>query len=185
MTAETALLVVDMQLGMFVIDPPVHDAAGVLARVRELLARAREARVPVIFVQHDGPEPDHPLRPSGPGWRIHPELAPRPGETVVRKRFSDAFHETTLQQELAGRGIRQLVMAGIQTDYCVDTTCRRAFSLGYQVTLVADAHTTWDSLAYWKNSGDSLPAAQIIAHHNRVLGDGFATLCDAADIRFD
>jgi nicotinamidase-related amidase len=83
---------------------------------------------------------------------------------VVGKATPDSFHETRLQAELEARGIVKLVIAGIQTECCVDTTCRRAASLGYQTTLVRDAHSTWDSR--------TLSAAQIIAHHNALL-DGF------------
>ncbi|HZY40381.1 MAG TPA: isochorismatase family protein, partial [Anaerolineae bacterium] len=124
---------------------------------------------------HDG-GPNDPLEPSTPGWPIHPTIAPAADELIVRKRTPDAFHETTLQQELNSRGIRKLVLAGLQTEYCVDTTCRRAFSLGYQVALAQDAHSTWNT--------DTLTAAQIIAHHNTVLGDWFATLRLTDEIDF-
>ena len=185
MIRDTALVVVDVQVGMFTASPPVFRGVQILAAIGQLLERARAASAPVIYVQHDGTEPDHPLRPGGPGWPIHPQIAPLPGDPVVRKRFSDSFQETELAHVLKTRGIKRLVLAGIQTDYCVDTTCRRAFSLGYGVTLAADAHTTWDGAAFWKESGDSISASQIIAHHNRVLGDGFARVLAAAEIRFE
>jgi nicotinamidase-related amidase len=69
-----------------------------------------------------------------------------------------------------------LVVAGIQTEYCVDTTCRRAYSLGYDVTLVQDGHSTWDT--------PDLCAPQIIAHHNRTLGGWFVTPQAAEAIAF-
>ena len=74
------------------------------------------------------------------------------------------------------RGIHKLIIAGIQTEFCVDTTTRRAYSLGYQVTLVQDAHSTWDT--------ENITAAQIIAHHNLTLGGWFAKLCPAAEVAF-
>jgi nicotinamidase-related amidase len=85
---------------------------------------------------------------------------------VIRKRASDSFLNTPLQHELAARNITRLVITGMRTEMCVDTTSRRAISEGYDVTLVADAHATVDS--------EVLPAAQIIAHHNYTL-DGFGT----------
>ena len=185
MPYETALLIVDVQVGMFTSTPPVFRGAEVLAVISGLLEKARGAGVPVIYVQHDGSEPESPIRPSCPGWPIHPQIAPRAGEPVVHKRHWDAFQETRLAAELQSRGIKRLVLAGIQSDYCVDTTCRRAVSLGYDVTLAADGHTTWDSAAFWAGSGDSTSAAQIIAHHNRVLGDDFARVLPASEIRFD
>jgi nicotinamidase-related amidase len=184
LSRDIALVIVDVQLGMFTAAPPVYRGAEVLAAIGQVLERARAAGVPVIYIQHDG-QGDSPLRPDTPGWPIHPQIAPRPGEMVIRKRFPDSFQETRLAESLEAWGVRRLVFAGIQTDYCVDTTCRRAFSLGFDVTLVADAHTTWDSAAFWKESGDTLRAEQIIAHYNRVLGDGFARVVPAAALRFD
>jgi nicotinamidase-related amidase len=171
---ETALLIVDVQEGMFRIEPPVHRGKELLETIRELLVRARKAGAPVIYVQHDGEEPEHPLRPSGPGWPIHSAVTPLPGEPVIRKKHSDSFQGTRLQEDLAARGIRRVVVSGIQSDYCVDTTCRRAFSLGYEVILAADAHSTWDDSA--------CSAAQIIAHHNEVLSNGFATVQPAREV---
>ena len=97
-------------------------------------------------------------------------------DVVVQKRHPDSFQGTTLRQELASRTIERLVITGIQTEYCVDTTCRRAYSLGYDVTLVKDAHSTWDS--------DHLTASQVIAHHNDVLGGWFAALKEASEVEF-
>ena len=96
---------------------------------------------------------------------------------MVQKRHPDAFQDTNLQRELESRGIERLIVTGMQTEYCVDTTCRRAYSLGYGVTLVEDAHSTWDT--------DLLTAPQIIAHHNDVLGGWFTELEEASEIEFN
>jgi nicotinamidase-related amidase len=77
---------------------------------------------------------------------------------------------------LKSKNVRKLVVAGLQTEYCVDTTCRRAYSLGYEVVLVRDAHRTWDS--------GNLSASQIIDHYNKVLVGWFATLKDEKDVSF-
>ena len=171
---KTALLLIDVQNCMF--DPaPVYNSALLLERLQSLIDRARASNTPVIYVQHNGPA-GAPHAPGEPGWAIHPAIAPLPGETIVQKTTPDAFYQTTLQEELAAKDIEQLVIAGIQTDYCVDTTCRRAASEGYAVTLVSDAHSTW---------GDGgLNAEQIIEHHNRVLGNWFATLATSESVQF-
>src|SRR6201997_1917801 len=96
-------------------------------------------------------------------WAIHLSLKPIGGEPIIRKRESDSFFETELQGELRKRGVTNLIVAGGMTEYCVDTTCRRATSLGYDVTLAGDAHLTRDN--------GVLTAANIIAHHNFVLDD--------------
>jgi nicotinamidase-related amidase len=105
-----------------------------------------------------------------------PAIAPSQDGLVIHKRHPDSFQETELQHELKERGIEYLVIAGIQTEYCVDTTCRRAYSLGYDVILVQDGHSTWDS--------EPLDASQIIAHHNNVLGGWFTRLQPAREIVF-
>ncbi len=92
------------------------------------------------------------------------------------KHHPDAFQDTDLHQILTSKGVTNLVITGIQTEYCIDTTCRRAYSLGYDVILVEDGHSTWDS--------DALEAPQIIAHHNNVLGSWFVELQKAAEIVF-
>ncbi|MEZ4657619.1 MAG: cysteine hydrolase family protein [Caldilineaceae bacterium] len=173
--SKQALLIIDVQNCMFDPPEPVYDADQLLNRLQGLIARARAAQTPVIYVQHCGPE-GAPHAPGAPGWQIHPAITPQSGELIVQKRMPDSFYETTLKAELDARGIGQLIMAGIQTEYCVDTTCRRAASEGYAVTLVQDAHSTW--------SKEDLTAAQIIAHHNWVLGDWFAKLVSAEDVQF-
>ena len=160
MQDRSALLIIDVQLGMFQNDAPVHKGEDLLSTIGGLIARARAAEIPVIYIQHSGGH-GHRLEPGTPGWPIHPAIAPDDGESVVHKQYPDSFRETNLQEELRARGIGRLVIAGIQTEYCVDTTCRRASSLGYDVTLVEDAHSTWGT--------DHLRASQIIDHHNQVL----------------
>jgi nicotinamidase-related amidase len=174
MASDSALLIIDVQNAMFADESPVHDGQQLLQTLGDLIMRARAADVPVIYVRH-GEAPGEPLADGTHGWQIHPAIAPMAGEPIVDKRTPDSFHETTLQQELAARGVTKLIIAGIQTEMCVDTTCRRAASLGYDVTLVTDAHSTWDSSV--------LTAEQIIAHHNATLR-WFATPVTAAALVF-
>lgn len=157
-----ALLVIDVQAGII---EGFHAYRGreLLDQINKLLSKARASNTPVIYVQHDG-EAGHPLEVDTEGWQIHPDIKPREGELIIRKRASDSFFETTLQQELETLGINHLIITGCMTEYCVDTTTRRAVTMGYDVTLVSDAHTTVDNKL--------LTAAQIIAHHNALL-DGF------------
>jgi nicotinamidase-related amidase len=161
---------------MFDESDPVYGPHDLVHKIRGLITQARAARVPVIYIQHCGSE-GAVHQPGTPGWEIHPAIAPGEGELVVQKRHPDSFQDTTLQRELESRGIKKLIVTGIQTEYCVDTTCRRAYSLGYDVTLVKDAHSTWNT--------EHLTAPQIIAHHNAVLGGWFATLKEASEIEFD
>jgi nicotinamidase-related amidase len=172
---KTALVVIDTQRGMFETPgvPPVPDGERLLGNIEDLIERAREAGTAVIHIRHAG-GPGHPLERGTKGWSIHPRVAPAEGEPVVDKETPDSFLRTTLRDELDSRGIGRLVLAGMQTEYCVDTTCRRACGLGYEVTLAADAHGTWDD--------ETLTAAQIVAHHNEVMANGFADVVSSVEV---
>ena len=157
---DTALVIIDVQREILEGSPPAHDPATLLANIGTLLAEARRQNVMVVFVQDD-------TVGGGPGnedWEIPAAIAPREDEIRIRKRNCDSFHETPLGGLLRERGIAHLIVAGCSTPYCIDTSCRRAVTLGYRVTLAGDAHSTCDS--------NVLPATSIIAHHNQVL-NGF------------
>jgi len=171
----TALLIIDMQVGNFQCSDPIYEGERLLAKTENLIAKARGAGIPIFYVQNKGGEGD-PDEFGTPGWEIHPTLAPKEGDVVVEKETPDAFHKTTLYQKLKSKGIEKLIIAGLQTEYCVDTTCRRAYSFGYDTVLVKDAHSTWNS--------SNLTAEQIIGHHNRVLGGWFVTLKNQDEIGF-
>ena len=159
--SRKALLIIDVQVGLVELIP-AEIQSSVLPRVGTLVAKARASGTPVIYIQHDGSK-GHVLEPGTRGWDIHPSLKPSADEPIIRKQESDSFFETMLQEELKKRGITHLIIAGGMTEYCVDTTCRRATSLGYDVTLARDAHLTRDN--------GVLTAANIIRHHNFVLDD--------------
>jgi nicotinamidase-related amidase len=167
-----ALLLIDIQQGLFT--PPLapHHGDATVARIAALLARARARPVPIFHVQHDGGAGDA-LAKGSPGWHHHAAVAPREGEFVIEKRRSSAFHGTDLHARLRRLNIDHLVIAGLQTEYCVDSACRTAAALDYRVTLVEDGHTTFAT--------PLLSAPQIIAHHNRTL-DGIVALAAAQTV---
>lgn len=174
---DTALIIIDVQAGIFNYEGnTVYAGEQLIHHLTQLIQKAKAAGVPVIYIQHNDRNEFEPLRQGKPGWEIHPAIRPQAGDLVVQKHHSDAFQETSLQRELEASGIRHLVIAGMQTEYCVDTTCRRAYSLGYDVILAEDGHTTWDT--------EILRAPQIIAHHNQVLGNLFVTLKSTDEIEF-
>ncbi|MFL5761999.1 MAG: cysteine hydrolase family protein [Thermomicrobiales bacterium] len=178
--AGTAFVVIDLQNEIVDGEERAYRRDELLETVAGLLADARQANVPVIFVQHNAPKYE-PLTPGNPGWQIHPAVAPLPGERIVQKLAADSFAGTPLRSELDALGITNVVLAGMQTEVCIDTTARRAISLGYDVTLIADGHSTYDN--------EFLTAEQIIAHHNAVLANlphpqNDIVVKTAADVRF-
>ncbi len=172
MDSTIALLIIDVQMFGFDDSNPVYESDQLISKIGNLITQAREAGVPVVYIQHSEPEE----MVGTPAWEIHPAIAPGKDEIVIQKQHPDSFQNTNLQRELESMGVKKLVIAGLQTEYCIDTTCRRAYSLGYNVTLVNNAHSTWNT--------DSLTAAQIIAHHNKVLSSWFVGLKAANEIQF-
>ena len=149
-----ALLVIDVQNG--VVDG-AHERAAVVANVGSLVEKARQERVPVVWVQHSSEE----LAKGSESWRIVPELAPREGEPLIEKSYGDSFEDTTLETVLADLGVGRLVVVGAQTDACVRSTLHGAFARGYDAILVSDAHTTEDQSAW-----GAPPPDKVIAHTN-------------------
>src|SRR2546427_8821423 len=151
---HTALLVVDVQNGVV---EGTHARDAVVANVSSLVERARQERVPVVWVQHS----DEGLVRGSDEWRIVPELSPGEAEPLVEKNYADAFEDTTLETVLSGLGVGRLVVAGAQTDECIRSKLHGAIVRGYDATLVADAHTTEDQTEY-----GAPPPEQVIAHTN-------------------
>jgi nicotinamidase-related amidase len=171
----SALMIVDVQQGMFALPSPLYRGEEVVRRIAGLLERARTVGARVIHIQHDG-GPGHVLAKGSAGWPHHPLVAPRAGEIVIEKRNSSAFHDTDLHRRLGEAGIDRLIVAGMQTEMCVDSACRGARALNYRVALVADGHTTYDTPV--------IAADLIIAHHNRLLSRAFVELVEADQVRF-
>jgi nicotinamidase-related amidase len=143
MTTPAALLVIDVQVNMFDPSHAVASADGLLARVRSLVTRARTAGAPVVFVRNCG-GPEDPDVHGTPGWELHPTLQPGPGELVLDKTTCDTFVSTHLGEELDALGVRRVVITGLQSEYCIRETTLGALARGLEVTLVQDAHSTYD-----------------------------------------
>ncbi|MDP3521460.1 MAG: cysteine hydrolase family protein [Hydrogenophaga sp.] len=153
-----ALLVIDVQQGLCEGEGAAWDCANVIVRINRVAAQARSIGVPVVFIQHeDVTELGHGSR----AWQLADGLLAEPGDLRVRKTTPDSFLRTDLQALLAARGVSELIVCGMHSEFCVDTTTRRALALGYPVTLVADAHTSAGNAA--------LTPQQVIAHHNATL----------------
>ena len=159
---RSALLVIDVQNGV------VADAFSrndVIAHIKDVLVKAREKNVPVIWVQHS----DEELVIDSHSWQIVPELVPIPGEHIVRKLFRSSFEETNLDALLETLSVDHLYICGAQTNNCVRHTNHAALERGYDITLIRDGHTT--SGYEWK--GRTIVAADVINEQNDNLS-GYA-----------
>ena len=151
---NTALMVIDVQNG--VVDG-AHQRNEVVANIGTLVDKARGGGVPVVWVQHSS---EHMTKGSE-AWEYVPELKRRESEPLVHKTFADSFEDTDLEDVLANAKVGKLVVAGAQTDECIRSTIHGAFVRGYDVTLVADAHTTEDQSEWGAPTPD-----KVIAHTN-------------------
>jgi len=175
-SSENALIVIDMQQGLFRGPTSPHSAGAVLSNICLLIAKARQALVPVFFARHTGPD-DSPLSEQSPSTQLIPEMDVNVERDIVFiKKHPSCFRDTGLQLQLIQRGVKRVVIAGMKTELCVDTTCRVASELGFRTVLISDAHTTMDN--------EFLSANEIIAHHNVTLAGPFVTLATADNLRF-
>ncbi len=156
---NTALLVVDVQNGVV---EGTHERDVVVANVGSLVEKARQERVPIVWVQHS----DAHLASGSDEWQIVPELAPSDADPLVEKHYADSFEDTTLETVLSGLRVGRLVVVGAQTDECIRSTLHGALVRGYDATLVSDAHTTED-LSQWGAPSPDL----VIAHTNLYWGN--------------
>lgn len=138
---RTALLVIDVQEGVVA---NAFAREQVISSIAGLVTKARDADTAVVWVQHSDAE----LERGSAAWRIVPDLEPLPTESVVQKTYGDSFEATDLEQVLGAAAVGHVVVTGAQTDACIRSTIHGAFTRGYDVTLVGDAHTT-DDLSAW------------------------------------
>lgn len=138
--SSTALLVIDFQHGLIEGSKRATRADATLANINAAIAHARAQGHEVIFIQHHAPDLPH----GSDDWQLHPGLARQDSDAVIAKTACDSFLDTSLRQYLDSRDIENLWLCGYASDFCVDTTVRRAASLGYATTVIADAHTCKD-----------------------------------------
>jgi nicotinamidase-related amidase len=175
-----ALLIIDIQNDYFPGGRMEVEGAGQAAdNAARLLARFRALGRPVVHVQHLSVRAGAGfLLPSTPGAEIHSSVAPLAGELVLQKNFPNAFRQTDLLPTLQQQGIGELIVAGMMTHMCIDTTVRAAFDLGFQVKLAHDACAT-RKLGF---SGQEVAAAQVHAAFMAALGAVFCKVLATEEV---
>ena len=159
LTTHTAILVIDVQQGLCEGPDAAHDCPGTIARINVVTQRARAAGLAVIFIQHESSAGY--LEHGSPAWQLAAGLQVQAGDRRIRKTTPDAFLRTELHEALQALDVKNLVVCGMNTEFCVDTSTRKALALGYPVVLVSDAHTSAGNAA--------ISPQQVIAHHNTTL----------------
>ena len=164
-----ALLVIDVQQGLFRKSTPIYRAEPLLNTIATLIERARAAGVLVVHIQHAS---DKVLPFGSADWQLHPRLHPSEGDLTVHKQHGNTFEDTPLHGELTDRGIDCVIVTGLVTHGCVKATALGALALGYAVVLVEDGHSSY-----------SKDAPRLIEEWNCKLGEAGAQVVPAARIR--
>lgn len=175
-----ALVLIDLQLDYFAGGAhPLVEPDAAVANAAAVLERFRANGEPVIHVFEVWDEPEATFfRPGTPGVEIHPAVAPALGERVVQKSNANAFLDTTLESDLRALGADEVVVAGMMTCVCVDSSVRAAADLGFDVSVVADACAAPDL----EFAGTVVPAAQVHAAFLAALAEHFATVVSAEEL---
>jgi nicotinamidase-related amidase len=156
---NTAVLVIDVQQGLCEGEGAAFDCEGTISRINRVTRKARLAGAAVVFIQHESKSGY--LEHGSAAWQLANGLEIQPSDIRVRKTTPDSFLRTDLESILHSRGIERVVLCGMHSEFCVDTTARRALALGFPVVLVSDAHTS--------AGNNAISAQQVIAHHNATL----------------
>ncbi|MGA7617459.1 MAG: cysteine hydrolase family protein [Thermoanaerobaculia bacterium] len=180
---KRALLLIDLQKDYFPGGAMELDGSDdAVNRASELLDSFRRAVRPVIHIQHVSVRPGATFfLPGTAGVEIHPSVAPLSGETLFRKHYPNSFRETPLLEHLRALGPDQLVIAGMMTHMCVDTTTRAAADYGFSCELVHDACATRD-LRFGERM---VAAADVQTSYLAALDGSFATVRTSADIALE
>ena len=167
---QAALLVIDVQQGLFKKSTPIYHAEELLQNLNLLIDLAHECNAPVFFIQHSDSKT---LVKGSPDWQLHARLQPHTKDSIIHKQHGNAFEDTPLVTELQKRNVSCLVITGLVTHGCVRATCLGALQLGYKVILVEDGHSSY--------SGD---AARLIEEWNQKLSEKNVEIKPASEITF-
>lgn len=156
-----ALLVVDVQNALVLAKP--FAVEEVINNIKKLIKICRENNVEVIYIQHND-EIGGEFEPNTEGWRIYREVSPNINEEVISKNYNSAFKETNLKKYLNNKGISELIITGMQTEYCFDATCKVAFEYGFKVIIPEKTNTTFDN--------GNILAKDLYEHYNYNIFNG-------------
>lgn len=137
-----ALLIIDVQTAL--IEECPFDEKMIISNIKRIMNTFREKNIPIIYVRHDGGKGDE-LEKGSRGWQIYDEITPEDNDKIIDKKYNSAFRQTELNQYLQAINARNIIICGMQTEYCIDATCKVAFEMGYHVTIPKKATTTYDN----------------------------------------
>lgn len=155
-----ALIVIDLQKTLCGHHPFPFHLQQIISNTNNLIRHASECGCPVIFIQHEDASTLE-LQQGSEGWQLLGQLSVPKDAIFVGKTTANSFLRTDLRNELERNNVNHLLICGYASEYCIDTTVRAAAALGYNITLISDAHTTHDK--------PHANAESIIHHENATL----------------
>jgi nicotinamidase-related amidase len=157
-----AILIIDMQKICFTLKTPRHDESGVIRRINLLAEKFRDNGDKVVFIQHDGTKNSYCI-PHSEEWELLDEMKIEKNDKVIPKTVNDSFYRSALKRYLDSNQIKELVITGCATDFCVDATVKSALVQDYDITVIADAHTTADRFDF--------KASELIDYYNWIWSE--------------
>lgn len=164
------LLVIDTQ--KLITNEKLYNFNKFVLNIEKLIGTARKNNIEVIYVRHDD-GPEYELTKGNSGFEIYEKFKPRNEEKIFDKKVNSAFKETGLLEYLAGKGERDIIIVGLQTDYCIDASIKCGFEHGFNIIVPAYANTTVDN--------SFMSAEQSYKYHNEFIWDGRYAECISLD----
>lgn len=170
--SKSVLMVVDVQTALIKEHP--YNEHNVIGNISKLISAARRSGMEVLYVQHDDGQGTE-LEYGTEGWQIYPAAAPVMDEKIFSKKYNSAFHKTDLKEYLDSREIDTIILTGLQTEYCIDATCKSAFDCGYRVIIPEGTNTTFDN--------DYLSGEKLYEFYNyKIWNNRFASVMMIDDV---
>ena len=160
---KTAFIIIDVQN---ILVETGFETEKLLEKIAYLQDQARSKNIEIIYVQHI----ENPEAQTSDDWQLSALLNRKPDEKVFQKRYNSIFKETGLKEYLDQQGIEQLVLCGMQTEYCVDTSVKVGFEYGYKLVIPEGAVTTFD--------GEDIPAETLNEFYENIWEERFADVLD-------
>lgn len=150
---KKGLLIIDVQNDYFPGGKlELHNANSALNTTQQLIKQFRKENLPIFYIQHLAANDAHFFVPNTVGVEIHPQIKPKMNDTVITKHYPNSFFKTNLEDKLKQHNITDLIICGMMSHMCIDTTVRYAHELGYNITIISDACTTknldWNGATY-------------------------------------
>lgn len=160
------LLIVDAQRA--ITNKALYRFDTFVSNVKQLLDTARKCGIEVIYIRHDD-GPGEPLSKGNDGFEIYDEFKPAPGEKIFDKTVNSPFKGTGLPEYLKSKEENQLIIAGLQTDYCIDAAVKCGFEHGFEIMVPEYSNSTFDN--------EFMSAEQSYDYYNKYMWNGRYAKC--------